>query len=255
MIRKEREGCVWFEFEILQAYPEVRHGCFTRIGGVSTSEYSSLNVGFNTGEDRDTVCENRRRVQAEIFRDAKGVTFDLEQVHGDAVVLVEKNIVFSKPQADAMITDMVGVNLLIKHADCQPCILFDPEHRVIGNVHSGWRGNVKNIYASAVQRMCERWGSKPEKILACIGPSLGPDWSEFKNWEREFPSSFLSHRVRGVHFDLWSVGEEQLLAEGLLKSNIEIAKMCTYSLPELFFSYRRDKVTGRNATCVALVPQ
>jgi polyphenol oxidase len=274
VIRKEKDGCVWFEFELLQSYPQVRHGCFARVGGVSTSPYHSLNVGFLADEKRDVVLENRRRVQASIFGTFNGMTYDVEQVHGLDVVLADtKNISIllresvcipplsqplrqnygSKVRADALITDTRGVNLLIKHADCQACLLFDPEHQAIGNVHVGWRGNVRGMYSTVMRKMREQWGTKPEKLLACISPSLGPERAEFKNWREELPSSFLEHQIGENYFDFWSISEAQLCAEGLLKSNIEVARMCTFSLHELFFSHRRDKVTGRNATCIALV--
>ena len=141
---------------------------------------------------------------------------------------------------------------MIKHADCQAAIFYDPVHHAVSCVHAGWRGNVQNIYAHAIAFMAGKFHSQPADILVCISPSLGPHFSEFKNYKTEFPESFWPFQIRPNYFNLWEISRTQLQECGILPHHIEIASICTYANEQDFFSYRRDKVTGRNATVVAL---
>ena len=141
---------------------------------------------------------------------------------------------------------------MIKHADCQACLIYDPEHNVIAAIHCGWRGNEQNIYDKVIKKLSSRWGSSPDSLLACIGPSLGPLHAEFTEWKKELPESFWPFQKEPNHFDLWAIAEDQLHKSGIKKSHIEIARMCTYEEKDLFYSFRRDGLTGRNATCIFL---
>jgi YfiH family protein len=179
----------------------------------------------------------------------------LEQVHGYHAVVAKSGICHDTqavPQGDALITHRTGLALMIKQADCQAVILCDPLKRVIANVHCGWRGNVQNILGSVVERMQKEYGSKPSHLLAAIGPSLGPCCGEFLTHEEIFPKSFRPFMVRENHFDLWAVSRWQLMAAGLGKDNIELARVCTKCRNDLFFSYRAEKTTGRFATIAML---
>jgi len=251
MLRKECNGFVWFEFSSFQNLPVV-HGCFSRLGGVSAPPFDSLNVGFFPEENQEAVSHNRTLVQEQLFGTSQGVLVDVDQVHGNEIVIVrslDENR--DKIEADAMITDLPHVGLLIKHADCQAALIVDPVHKVVANVHAGWRGSVKNIYQKVIGAMQEEWGSRPEDLHVGIGPSLGPQAFEFQEWKELLPSFFHQFMIAENHIDFWEASVAQLRQAGVL--HIEVASLCTFSSPDLFFSFRRDRASsGRNATCIAL---
>lgn len=237
---------VWFEFEILQGHPLV-HGVFTRRGGVSEPPFNSLNLADNLGDDPDAVIENKRRI-------AKALDINLpiflNQVHSDRV----HEIVLSDQvlEADGMVTCQKDIPIAIRHADCQAAIFYDPVHHAVANVHAGWRGNVQNIYAKTVEKMIRLFGTDPEELIVCISPSLGPKHAEFVNYENELPRDFWIHKNEKHQFNLWSIAKDQLTAMKIPDSQIEIASFCTFENKDDFFSYRRSKLTGRNATIVCL---
>lgn len=230
MIRKRQEGLEWLEFDILQQFPEVVHGVFVR-----------------SGDCKEKIANNRKKIQETL-----GVSslISCYQVHGD--VVKQAGELMQDEACDGIFTKEKNVGLMIKHADCQAAIFYDPVHQAIASVHSGWRGNVQNIYAKTVETMQEALGTDPEDLIVCISPSLGPDRAEFINFESEFPSSFWAFQSKPYYFNLWEISRWQLEEEGVLRGNIEVASICTYDNPADFYSYRRDKVTGRNATVVAL---
>jgi hypothetical protein len=171
--------------------------------------------------------------------------FQGKQVHGNVVL---KTPIEEGVACDGLMTDERDVRLKTQHADCQAAILFDPMRECFSVVHAGWRGNVLNIYESAVKALKEEFGSKPEDILVGISPSLGPCCAEFKNFELELPKSFWRSQVKPTYFDLWEIGKTQLIEAGVQPKNIEVAKQCTCCSPEGFHSYRRDKTKERHVT-------
>ena len=248
MIRKKQGEIEWLEFELFAEFPNLIHGIFLRHGGVSEGPYHSLNLGGASGDLPERVEENRRRVlkALNVEKWASG-----KQVHGNEVVWVE-DIDQHLGDCDALITDKSNIGLLIKHADCQAAILYDPVHHVVANVHSGWRGNVKNIYQVTIQKMEQAFGTRPEDLFVGIAPSLGPDRSEFIHYKVEFPEEFWPFQIRPQYFDLWSIARNQFELAGVLSNHIEIASICTYDNEQDFFSFRREKISGRNGTLVML---
>ncbi len=250
MIRKQKDGIEWLEFELLADIPALAHGIFLRHGGVSDGPYRSLHAGKNEESDSEAIGENRSRIKKILKLDH---LISAYEVHGTSIVHVSgpsKEI----PDCDGMITREANLGLMIRHADCQATIFYDPEHNAIANVHCGWRGNVQNIYRATVFEMRKTFSSKPENILVGISPSLGPEKSEFINYRKEFPESFLPYEIKPTYFDLWAISRMQLEASGILPHHIEVASICTYSHPEDFFSFRRDnRVTGNHATVAVLL--
>jgi hypothetical protein len=206
-------------------------------------------VGGRGEDEAANVEENRRRIFA-----ALGIKkyASCRQIHGSGVAVVsdESSLI---AECDAMITQKTDLALMILHADCQAAILYDPVRGALGNVHSGWRGNVKNIYAATIQKMAQVFGSKPQDLLVGISPSLGPDNSEFKNYRTEFPREFWEFQVRPEYFDLWAIARYQLEQCGVLSHHIQIAEICTYANPADYFSYRRDKIIGSHATLARII--
>ncbi|MDD2901943.1 MAG: polyphenol oxidase family protein, partial [Syntrophales bacterium] len=155
-------------------------------------------------------------------------------------------------EVDILVTTVPGLGLLIKQADCQAVMLYDPVHRVAANVHCGWRGQVAGILQEAVTRLGENYGCRPQDLVAALGPSLGPCCAEFRHYREEVPPEFWPYQVKPTYFDLWTLSRDQLLAAGLQPEKIDIAGICTRCRGDEFFSYRRDRVTGRQGAVIAL---
>ncbi len=249
MRRLKKDQIEWLEFEQLQQFPDVIHGVFLRHGGVSEADFGSLNLGGGTGDSLDAIKTNRERVCSILGLDQ---LVSGKQVHGTGLESIPEPSYLIEEGCDGLLTNAGGLGLLIKHADCQAAIFFDPIKKVIANVHCGWRGNVQNIYAKTVHRLKEKYGSRPEDLFVCISPSLGPENSQFVNFKTEFPENFIPFQIRAEYFDLWEISKMQLKSAGVLEEHIEIAGICTLEEKNDFFSFRRDKKTGRNGTVVAL---
>lgn len=248
MIRKKAGEIEWLEFELFADEKEFVHGVFLRHGGVSLGPFATLNAGGETGDTPENVEENRRRLTMAL---SIPTYVSCHQVHGNEVLLItEKSQAIG--ECDGLMTQQTDLGLMIKHADCQAAIFYDPVRKAFANVHAGWRGNVKNIYRVTIEKMAQVFGSKPRDLLVGISPSLGPKHAEFKNYRSEFPEEFWGFQVKPDYFDLWEVAREQLQSSGILPHHIQIAGLCTYDNPSDYFSYRRDKVTGRHATLTML---
>lgn len=237
MIRKEKQGVHWLEFELLQQFKELKHGVFLR----------KQELSF--GEELEGSIEKSKARILPLF--PKGNLVASTQIHSDVVIPIEE-INPSKEPADGMFTVERGKALIIKHADCQAAIFYDPLQKRLANVHSGWRGSVQNIYKKTVELFVQR-GSKREDIFVAISPSLGPEFAEFTNYQEELPSFFHQFKIGACHFDFWKASIEQLKQEGILEEHIQVAGICTHATPEEFYSYRRDKTKGRNATVAMLL--
>jgi YfiH family protein len=246
------QAATTFRFEKLSQYEELNHEVFTRHGGISGPPYDTLNVGNGTGDTPENVQKNLQIVMGVMGTRKLG---SMNQLHGKDITLLRNVKPTTSPgtiSGDAIISDLYNVGVLVKSADCQAIILFDPIKKVISNVHCGWRGNTLNIVADVVSRMTSDFRCKPSHILAAIGPSLGPCCSEFITYREIFPKNFNRFMVRENYFDLWQLSRWQLLEAGLKKKNIEVAGICTRCRTDLFYSYRAEGTTGRFATVVML---
>ena len=248
------DGVRLYRFPGLGAFSEVIHGVFTRQGGVSLGSFRSLNVSLDVGDLPRDVEENQRRVQRTLALER---LVSATQVHGLKGAVITGDQAASPgeiPEVDILITAQPGVGLVIKQADCQAVMFYDPEHRVVAHAHCGWRGQTGGILGETVARLAFTFGSRAEALQAAIGPGLGPCCAEFRNYRQEFPQKFWKYQVRPNYFDLWQLSFDQLRAAGLKSENIEVARLCTRCREEEFFSYRRDRVTGRQAAVIALAP-
>ena len=248
----EQGGLKFYRFPLLAAFPEIVHGIFTRQGGVSTGPYHSLNLSFAVGDLPESVRENRRRVQEALHLLDLVSAIQVHGRQGSVITAANPAPEAEIPEVDLLLTDQPGLGLLIKQADCQAVMLYDPEHQVVANVHCGWRGQVGNILAEAVSRLKSEFGSRAQALFAGIGPGLGPCCAEFRNYRREFPPDLWSYQVRPNYFDLWQLSRDQLVASGLKPEQVDVAGLCTRCRQEEFFSYRRDGATGRQGAVIAL---
>jgi len=242
----------YYRSPMLAALPGVAHGFFTRQGGVSTGSYTSLNVSPAVGDQPGLATTNQGLLQ-----EALGLSglASAAQVHGGhAAVITSREQAQAQdiPDVDILLTTVTGLGLLIKQADCQAVMLYDPANRVVANIHCGWRGQINNILGEAVALLQNRFGSRPRELYAAIGPSLGPCCAEFINFRQEFPETLWGYQVRPTYFDLWRLSRDQLVAAGLAPERLDVAGLCTRCGADDFFSYRRNRVTGRQGAVIAL---
>lgn len=247
MIRKEQDGIVWLEFELLSNFKKLQHGVVLRHGGYSQGPYGSLNLGYNmqNPQENERVKLNRDKIK-KIFQFKDLIDCNLE--HRDKIIEISPHNKSVRQTGDALLTIHPHLPLLVTHADCQAAIFYDPIQKALANVHAGWRGNVCNIYHSTVEFMKSKYGSKPGNIHVGISPSLGPQDAEFVNYQNEWPPSFWEYQIKPYFFDLWEMSKDQLIQAGVLEHHIQIAGISTLSNPEDYFSYRREKISGRHGT-------
>ncbi len=246
----DNDGPQPFYFDALSRAERLSHGVFHRQGGSSPAPWDSLNVGLAVGDDAELVAENRRRIKQALGLSA---LVGARQVHGDRVAVITGDSGVDIDGVDALVTDVPGIGLMIQQADCQAVLIYDPLRPAVGIAHSGWRGSVANIIQRTVAAMGEAYGSDPGAMYAAVSPSLGPCCGEFVNHRAELPEAFRAFQVQSNHFDFWAISRWQLAAAGIRPARICVAGVCTVCDPR-FFSYRRDNVTGRNASVIGLRP-
>lgn len=262
MIQHAHNGLNYLGFESIDA-ARVRHGVFTRHGGVSKGPYASLNLSRSTGDDAEPVRENRRRMfEALGTTPERSLTSWL--VHGNSVRVLDESMLAHKPDsddahADAMITRSRGLALTLRFADCVPVVFFDPARAAIGIAHAGWVGIENGVLGATVQAMAAAFGSRPSDIRAGIGPSIGPERFEVgedvaERIQRAAPEPVIVHREGAPRpfVDLWRAAAAQLRQAGLV--SIETAGVCTAEGTADWFSHRAEKgKTGRFGVAILLV--
>lgn len=243
----------YVEFECLKKYNELIHCFSTRLGGVSQGECRSLNLGFNRNDTRDNVLQNYQ-----LLCDSLGVKTDslvlTNQVHGINVAVInesDKGKGFSRESdligIDGLLTASPGVTMVTFHADCVPVFLFEPGIRAAALLHSGWRGTLKNITASAVAAMRDIPGFRADRLVAVIGPSIDKccfevDDDVYRLFVDKFDSAELYTKTNEGKWkiDLKRIIKLELMLEGLQEDNIHDSGICTKCRKDLFFSYRGD---------------
>jgi YfiH family protein len=249
-------GLRYFRFESLKT----RHAVFTRQGGVSPEPWGSLNVGGTVGDDLERVKRNRHLSFRAVGRAPESI-FDVWQVHSADVVCARapRPENESLRQADVILTDRSEVSLFMRFADCVPILAHDPRSGVVGIAHSGWMGTLRDVPGAMVNTMKKEYNSNPADIVACIGPSIGPDHYEIGadvilQVMQKFgdDSEQVLKSINGkIHFDLWKTNEILLERAGV--GRIEVAGVCTACHTEDWFSHRAEKGrTGRFGALIAL---
>lgn len=227
------------------------HGFPERWGGVSEGPRSTLNLGFRWGDERERVEENRRRVARRAGYDADALAVT-KHVHGTRVWRVGERRP-EPPEFDGLVADRPGAVLGAFAADCIPIVFADPDARVCGAAHAGWRGTVGGVARVVIARM-EELGSRPSSIRAALGPSIGPCCFEVGDevvaaFSSAFPAlaeagTLVVAGPRRAHVDLRAAMRAQLEDAGLAPNHIDADAPCTMCSPERFFSYRRDGKEG-----------
>ena len=251
---KESNGVYYFQFPLLEKSGIVTHGFSTKIGGVSKGVYAQMNLGVSRGDDPEAVLENYRRIANVLHMPWERMvlshqthTTNIRVVTGkDAGAgLVKKR---DYENVDGLITNIPNLPLVTFYADCVPLYFVDPVHRAIGLSHSGWRGTVNRMGQCTVEAMKAEYHSRPEDILACIGPSICSECYEIgEEVAQEFEKAFLpaqneqilKQKPDGKYLlNLWKANEIILLEAGIKKEHLAITDVCTKCNPDLLYSHR-----------------
>lgn len=267
------QGVEWVAVPAWQKFDWLWHGFSTRRGGVSQAYAregvpGELNLGFTSEDDRKNVLRNRALLANAISGNAATPIVTLRQIHSSVVVHAGSDATTCK--GDGLMTDQPGLLIGIQTADCVPVLVADRKRKAVAAFHAGWRGTVKRIVETGIGRMRAQFGSRPEDLVAAIGPSIGPCCyavgeevqSEFESQfayahelfhevydtnpvRTKYPMLFLTQRAPGhspigpsLHLDLAEANRRQLLDAGLKPKAIQMVGGCTSCQPEMFFSHR-----------------
>jgi len=270
IIAREINATPILTFSALDASKLVRAGFSTRLGGVSKGAFNSMNLSYARGDDEASVRENFSRIAKALGVADQHMVF-LKQVHSTKVIAIdetEAKDIFAQQnmntvalaEGDGMITNIPAICLVTFYADCVPLYFLDPVHKAIGLSHAGWRGTVDNIAAVTVKKMQEAYGTRPEELIVCIGPSICADCYEVsedvitqfrlafpkKEWPLLFREVELSVQasqqkdtpIGKFYLDLWAANTLHLIATGVQHGNIHCANLCTKCNPDVLFSHR-----------------
>lgn len=233
----------------------------TRRGGYSEVPFHTLNLSFKVGDEREAVIKNRKKI-AETLGISTENFVTLCQRHSSKIYRVSQRETtsFLSPGAvaegDALVASQ-PVALVLFCADCLPVYLVEPEVKVAGLIHAGWRGLEGRIVKKTVEVMVREYGVSPENLFAWLGPSIGACCyrvsTDFLSRFRCYPEAIKVTIDTQVFLNLELIGYAQLVEAGLKKENIESAPYCTSCQNDLFFSYRRENGrTGRQAAILVL---
>lgn len=259
----EKDGIRFFTSPLLESCGGLKHAFMTRVGGVSSSPYKSLNMGLKEGDSKKNVEENRERLSTAFgFPPLQLTTVD--QVHGFMMVTVRDNggPTYSRIQADGLTTLTPEVPLGILTADCVPLLLHDPVKKVAAAVHAGWRGAAAGIITRSINIMASKFGTDRQDLIAAIGPHIGPCCYVVGSEVLDAFSDTFGDEIKeltrrasegNLSLDLGIAARIQLLTSGVRESNIDTLSECTSCREDLFFSHRRDgSPSGRQLSFIML---
>lgn len=241
--------------EIFKNYKELFYTFTNRHGGVSLKPYDSLNLADYVGDDIKNVIKNRLIISQKYSIDLKNLIY-MNQIHSDNIEIIENSMINKIENTDAILTKERGIFLMVLVADCVPILLFDPVRKAIGAVHAGRNPTFKKISQKAVLKMKESFKSDPKDILVCMGPSIRSCCYEVSKSladiaVKNFGKKYVLEREGRFYLDLQTLNKDELLEAGVREENIEISNRCTCCLRD-YFSYRRERVTGRFAAIIGL---
>lgn len=234
----------------------ISHAFSTRLGGVSEGIYSSMNMGFNRGDDPDNVTENYKRF-------CKSAGFEYESLVASAqdhntfvrvVTSADKGIGIYKPRdmqsVDALATNEKGVTLVTYYADCTPLFFVDTKNKAIALAHAGWRGTAAKIGAKVIDTMEQSFGTNPSDVVCAIGPAISKCCYEvdkacadnFLSLKDLSPKDFVTEKTDGKYMlDLLEANRQILISKGIKAENITVSDLCTNCNSDLLWSHRATK--------------
>lgn len=242
-------------YPLLEAQDWLAHCFTTRLGGVSEGMFSTLNLSFTRGDEREAVEKNFCRIAEAMGAGPEDFVLS-DQTHttnvrrvtrqdGGNGLMREKNFF----DTDGLITNEPGLVLSTFYADCVPLYFVDAKHRAIGLSHSGWRGTVGKIAKATIEAMTREYGTRPEDLLCAIGPSICQECYEVsedvaEEFQREFSDwhQILTEKGGGKYqLDLWRANEIILEEAGVAQKHIATTNLCTCCNSEYLFSHRASK--------------
>ena len=256
MLETHLQSLSTFQFRNLSKQSGVDHFVSTRMNGLSSLPYESLNLGFHVEDDAKTVLKNRERLAENIGIPLSDFTI-AKQVHSGTVRVVTEemrgcgaaDIETAVDETDAMVTDVPGLCLTVLMADCVPVLFFDPQKRAAAAVHAGWRGTVKLAAHNTINTLKQQFNCDPADVFVGVGPSIGPCHYEvgsdvISQVEDTFGNTagYINDETpdgKG-YFNLWEANRRQIIEAGIPAKNIEVAQICTYCNAHLFFSERHQ---------------
>lgn len=246
-------GLDLFAFANLSNVPGVAHAISTRHGGVSEGRCATLNTSYSVGDEAERVDENLRRLAQAVGADREDL-FWAYQVHGRAVAQVDASSE-PRPKCDVLMTDTPDRTLLLRYADCTPIVLADTARQAVAIVHAGWRGSAVSAASAAVEALSSAYGSRPQDLVAGVGPAIGPCCYEVGEDVRAAFGPERAHLFHERRLDLWQANREALLASGVPDAQIEVAEVCTRCQSDRFFSHRANagQPAGRFAGVIRIL--
>lgn len=256
MISKTINSIPFYFFRKLENYSDLVHFVSTREGGISEGIHSSFNLSLRVHDDPYNVKRNRELLAKAFNIENQRVIFS-SQTHEDNVALIDKTF-YNKTEEeqnsflygmDAMVTNLKETCLCILTADCASVLLFDPVSKSIGIAHAGWKGTIKKITAKTIDSMSENFGSKPQNIIAAIGPCIcGDSFEVGEEVAKVFENTFNGNekivlrkpdRIK-PHVDIVAANIEILKEAGVRPEKIETSGLCTFQNSDIFFSARKQ---------------
>jgi polyphenol oxidase len=232
-------------------FPEISHGFFNKIGGVSKGIYKSLNCGVGSKDKKENIIKNLKIVKRKISKKSKSI-FLVSQIHGDKFLFLSKNsnIKSRSVSADAIITEKKNSPIAILTADCVPLLIYDEKRKIIAAIHAGWRGAYKGIVQKVIKFMISK-GCTIDAMTVAIGPAISK-----KNYEvkEKFKSKFIKKDKKNIkffknkkdkiYFDLPNYIKKQVILNQI--KNINLLNIDTFNEKNNFFSARRSLKLNHN---------
>ena len=258
-IKQNRWGeAEYLTFPLLEETGLVRHLFSTRLGGVSTGIFSTMNLSYTRGDEKAAVDENYRRIAGMLGCEPADIVCS-DQTHTTNIRAVDekdrgKGIICPKDYTDidGLITNVPGIVLATFYADCVPLFFIDTKKKAVGLSHSGWRGTVGRMGQCTIEAMEKAYGTRPEDVLAAIGPSICQDCYEVSEdvadvFYREFrrpgqgEAILLSKGNGKYQLNLWRANQIVLEETGIRPENIQVTDLCTCCNPAYLFSHRASQ--------------
>ena len=252
----ERGGVPYLSFKALEDTGMVINGFSTRLGGASKGRFATMNFSYSRKDDPADVLENFTRMADAlgVERDRMVVSYQTHTTNVRRVTREDegKGVIRERDyrNVDGLITDVPGITLVTFYADCVPLYLVDPVHHAIGLSHSGWRGTVRRMGQVTMDAMKEAFGTRPENVTACIGPSICRDCFEVGEEVAEAFADAFDPKYRDALYranakpgkyqlDLWKANEIIFQEAGVPKEQIHTTNICTMCNSDYLFSHRR----------------
>lgn len=250
---KEDGDLKYLESGLLSGEEGIKHFFSTKIGGVSSEEYKSLNLGIYTNDSKESVEKNFDIICSSLKMN-KNIAY-LNQEHGKKVYIVTKENVnaLTGKKGDAIITNEKNIPIGIFTADCLPILLYDKKEKVIGAIHAGWRGVEGKILTETLKVMKKNFNSDPLNIICAVGPCINKCCFEVSEEVAE-KFNFIMNKNNSIYVDLLKEIYSECIKENISEKNIDMSNICTVCEKDTFYSYRGDNgKTGRIGSFIEIV--